>query len=202
VNCEYEVGSTGGQLKAGAASLPGALFLAAHAVDINFVTYTQRCLIGSVHPLGKLLAFSNVCCTLQRHMRLVTITEAAQLEEVARTTIQRWIKSGRLEKSGGKVSLADVARCKAEHYTGRPLGCWRTSLAEEHAARFLPAEGGRRLRAMLEHCAFEFGYRGKSQQYKDALAGSWNSLLAGERYREREQKLTLRRDRAPAGSFG
>ena len=125
---------------------------------------------------------------------LCTISKAANHAGVARSTIQRWIKAGRLKKmKGGTVSLAAVARCKEGHITGRPCGQpsgKHGTLTDELSKPFLRAEGLRRLRKVLRLCALEWDYKGKGQQFRDAVADSLRDAVAdslkhaasGERY--------------------
>lgn len=118
--------------------------------------------------------------------RLYTISEAAHIAGVARTTIQRWVKAGRLKKTkGGTVSLAAVERCKAAHAIGRPYGkrgVKYESLTDQLSKPFLRAEGLRRLRKVLQTCAFEWGFKGKAQQFRDAIADALPYAARGERY--------------------
>ena len=104
---------------------------------------------------------------------LCTISKAANHAGVARSTIQRWIKAGRLKKmKGGAVSLAAVARCKEGHVTGRPCGqpsgkC--ETLIDELSKPFFRAEGLRRLERVLVKCALHWRSRGKAQAFSDAV---------------------------------
>ena len=52
---------------------------------------------------------------------LVTISEAESRIGLARSTIVRWLKAGRIKKrEQGKVAVADLERCIREQRTGRP----------------------------------------------------------------------------------
>ena len=79
--------------------------------------------------------------------RHCSITEAALCTGVARTTIQRWLKAGRLKKrKGGTVSLAAVGRCMSEHHAGRPCGVrhsWGVKSAFNDCTPFEPRNFGR-----------------------------------------------------------
>lgn len=124
-----------------------------------------------------------------------TISAAAVAVDRARSTIQGWIRAGRLKKkAGGKVSLRDVNRCMTRQRTGRPGGGYRSryeSQAEALAAPFLRAEGLHRLRTMLHYCAFELGYRGKMEPFKDILADALTHVVKGMEYREKQRNTGL-----------
>lgn len=129
-----------------------------------------------------LSTFAALCYTMKD--RLCTVTEAAFVTGIARTTIQRWLREEKIEKkSGGAVSLADVEKCKKLHATGRPLGrpvTSRQSLAEQLAEPFLGGEGLRRLRTVLKILALEWSGRGKGQQFTDALADAVPNIKTGK----------------------
>lgn len=97
--------------------------------------------------------------------RLCTISEAALLAGISRTTVQRWVKAGRLKKTkAGKVRFAAVERCKGDYRTGRPCGTREAGyekLADKLAKPFLGVSGLQRLRGVINVIAREGGYRGK-----------------------------------------
>jgi hypothetical protein len=89
---------------------------------------------------------------------LFSVSEVACEAGINRSTVQRWIKAGRLEKQAeGKIRLGDVLRCRDGQRTGAPhgipphLGGWRGSARQlDHATPFLDAKFGlQRLMAML-----------------------------------------------------
>ena len=76
--------------------------------------------------------------------QLFTISEAAKEAGTARSTIQRWIKSGRLKKrKAGKVSLRDVKTCQDKQRTGHRIR--RQPLLAESREAVDPAAEVRRL---------------------------------------------------------
>jgi len=122
----------------------------------------------------------NVCGSM-RHPKpddLFSISEAAREAGVNRSTIQRWIKAGRLKKHAeGKVSLKQVKRCRDAQRTGCPHGlpaCERgwmgTEFEWEHAKPFLDSKCGlRRLKAMLPGLV-EYHFRaGRTAQIKEVI---------------------------------
>ena len=125
--------------------------------------------------------------------RLCTVTEAAFVAGIARTTIQRWLREGKIQKrAGGVLSLADIEQCKARHATGRPLGRLSTHperLDKQLAELFLGAEGLRRLRSVLKLLAFEWSFRGKEQQFMDAIADALVNIERGKAGRENQRRM-------------
>jgi excisionase family DNA binding protein len=105
--------------------------------------------------------------------QLLTISQAAKEAGTARSTIQRWIKSGRLKKrKAGKVSLRDVKACRDKQRTGRPHGqsdvkreIFTTDAQQEHGAVFCDGRRGLlRLKAILP---------GVMSYHIDAGRGDW-----------------------------
>jgi hypothetical protein len=117
--------------------------------------------------------------------KLFTISEAAMIKNVNRTTLHRWIKNEDLKKQeGGLVDLADVERCKSKPLRGRPCGRRtgdsvsdpKESFAVQVAKTYQGEQGLRRLTAMLKESARLSVFNGKGDQFQETLTKTLNEL--------------------------
>lgn len=118
-------------------------------------------------------------------VELVTISEAQSRKGLARSTIVRWLKAGRLKKRmQGKISLRDLEQCVREQRTGRPCmsGRWTPqattrdcrTLAEKNMEPYRGTQGLRRLGAMINALTWEFAEQDKDlSKLRDVLADAF-----------------------------
>lgn len=104
-------------------------------------------------------------------VELVTISEAESRTGIARSTMIRWLNTGRMKKRAqGKIAFSDLERCVREQRTGRPCMSGRgtrlatrydyRTLAEKNIEPYCGTQGLRRLRAMIQALAWEVAERG------------------------------------------
>jgi hypothetical protein len=118
-------------------------------------------------------------------LELITISEAESRAGLARSTIVRWLKAGRMKKRAqGKVAISDLERCIREQRTGRPCMSGRyvrqslrkdtRPLAEKNMETYCGTQGLRRLGAMIKALAWELARRGKDlAKLRYLLAGAY-----------------------------
>lgn len=105
-------------------------------------------------------------------LELLRISEAESRTGLARSTLTRWLKAGRLTKrKHGKIALSDLDRCIAEQRTGRPCMSGRRApravthdfrtLAEKNMEPYCGTNGLRRLGLMIRALSWERATRGQ-----------------------------------------
>src|SRR4051812_30565235 len=117
-------------------------------------------------------------------LELMTISEAENRKGLARSTIVRWLKAGRINKrEQGKVAVADLERCIREQRTGRPCMSGRPvqsqtnhdfrTVAQKNMEPFCGVQGLPRLGRMIEALTWEIAERGQElTKLREILIGA------------------------------
>jgi hypothetical protein len=117
-------------------------------------------------------------------LELLRISEAESRTGLARSTLARWLKAGRLtRRSHGKIALSDLEHCMAEQTTGRPCMSGRRAphaathdfrtLAEKNMETYCGTNGLRRLGSMIKALTWERASRGQDlDKLRDVLVAA------------------------------
>ena len=134
--------------------------------------------------------------------QFLTISEAAREAGVNRSSIQRWIAAGRMQKrKAGKVSLKDVVRCRDAKVTGRPHGepaaysaIFDSEVAKPLAQPFLETRAGlRRLKAILQGVVSYHIAAGRKNALLNVLTKAFEQIPTAENRQVKERELNARR---------
>jgi hypothetical protein len=140
---------------------------------------------------------------------LVTISEAESKTGIARSTVIRWLNTGRMKKRAqGKIAFSDIERCVREQRTGRPCMSGRgtrpvmrydyRTLAEKNMEPYCGPQGLRRLRGMIQALAWEVAERGGDlSKLRDVLVDALAETKNVEDRYAHLVKLYGRRKRPP-----
>lgn len=140
-------------------------------------------------------------------LELLRISEVESRTGLARSTVTRWLKAGRLKKrSHGRVALSDLKQCMAEQRTGRPCMSGRRTprsathdfrtLADKNMEPYCGTNGLRRLAAMIKALAWERADRGHDlEKLRDTLLDGLSATKTIEDDHSRFVRLYGQRNR-------